>query len=45
MNRMLKKNAFEWTEEAKKAFEDLKGAMTTTPILSLPDFSKTFIID
>ncbi|RVW64852.1 Transposon Ty3-I Gag-Pol polyprotein [Vitis vinifera] len=31
-------------EAAKKAFENLKAAMTTTPTLALPDFSSPFVI-
>ncbi|KAL5827799.1 hypothetical protein ACOSQ3_019650 [Xanthoceras sorbifolium] len=39
---MLKKDNFEWTDKAKLAFENLKRAMTQTPVLALPDFNKTF---
>ena len=42
LTAMLKKDSFEWTEEAKKAFEDLKKAMTQTLVLALPDFEKPF---
>ncbi|KAK0595099.1 hypothetical protein LWI29_003584 [Acer saccharum] len=42
LTAMLKKDSFEWTEEAKKAFEDLKRAMTQTPVLVLLDFEKPF---
>ena len=41
---MLKKDGFQWTEASMKAFEELKMAMTKTPILALPDFSKPFQI-
>jgi hypothetical protein len=34
---LLKKiGKFEWTEEAKKAFESLKMYLTSSPILTLP---------
>ena len=42
---MLKKNSFLWTTAADEAFKKLKIAMTQAPILSLPDFSKLFIIE
>lgn len=37
---LLKKDAFEWTDETQKAFEQLKDRMSSTPILVLPDFTK-----
>ncbi|XP_042022920.1 uncharacterized protein LOC121770215 [Salvia splendens] len=42
---MLKKDAFVWTPEAESSFLDLKGAMTTAPVLRLPDFEKTFCVE
>ncbi|XP_061337226.1 uncharacterized protein LOC133284249 [Gastrolobium bilobum] len=42
---MLKKDSFLWTEEASKAFEALKVAMTETPVLTLPDFSSPFVVE
>ncbi|KAI9182344.1 hypothetical protein LWI28_024397 [Acer negundo] len=42
LTAMLKKDSFEWTEEAKKAFEDLKWVMTQTFVLALLDFEKPF---
>ncbi|GKA01221.1 retrovirus-related pol polyprotein from transposon 17.6 [Tanacetum coccineum] len=38
-------NAFEWSEEASKPFLDLKQAMSQTPVLALPDFQKTFVVE
>lgn len=37
------KDSFSWSKGAHNAFENLKIAMTNTPVLSLPDFSETFI--
>ncbi|KAJ4789708.1 polyprotein [Rhynchospora pubera] len=41
----LKKNAFNWTTQAELAFNQLKQAMTDAPVLTMPDFSKPFIIE
>ncbi|XP_038982115.1 uncharacterized protein LOC120110620 [Phoenix dactylifera] len=42
LTNMLKKDGFEWTPTAKQAFEELKRAMTQTPVLALPNFSQPF---
>ncbi|XP_026439743.1 uncharacterized protein LOC113338565 [Papaver somniferum] len=42
---LLKKNSFNWTSAATSAFEQLKQAMSTTPILVLPDFTKPFVVE
>ncbi|RVX03831.1 Transposon Tf2-8 polyprotein [Vitis vinifera] len=44
LTALLKKNSFKWTESAKKAFQDLKHAVTSPPVLALPDFSIPFTI-
>jgi hypothetical protein len=36
--------SFEGNEKAKGAFEELKGRLTSYPILKLPDFNKEFIV-
>lgn len=42
---LLKKEAFVWTPFAEESFHRLKSAMTSAPILRLPDFTKTFYIE
>ena len=42
---MLRKNNFEWSDVSTKAFEAVKSALTSTPVLALPDFSKTFYVE
>lgn len=45
MTDLLAKNPhFIWTENAQAAFENLKGSLTTAPLLSHPDFTKPFVI-
>jgi hypothetical protein len=45
LNNMLKKDSkVKWTIEAKQAFEEIKKALTQTPVLTSPNFDKDFII-
>ena len=45
LNNMLKKDSkVNWTIEAKKAFEEIKIALTKTPVLTSPKFDRDFII-
>lgn len=39
---LLRKNAFVWSKEATHAFQSLKTALTTTPVLRLPNFDQPF---
>ncbi|XP_071913949.1 uncharacterized protein [Coffea arabica] len=41
----LRKESFGWNHHAQMAFEDLKRAMTTAPVLSMPDFEIPFVIE
>jgi hypothetical protein len=45
LTQLLKKEGFTWTTTATEAFDALKKALTTTPVLQLPDFDKSFIVD
>jgi RNase H-like domain found in reverse transcriptase/Reverse transcriptase (RNA-dependent DNA polymerase) len=42
---LLKKNNFKWGEEAQQAFETLKTALSTTPVLKLPNFQQAFVVE
>lgn len=47
LNDLLKKGNFVWNPAATAAFDQLKQAITSAPVLTLPDFSnsKEFIIE
>lgn len=42
---LLKKEGFQWTDEATRAFRQLQEVMTRVPVLALPDFTKRFTIE
>jgi ribonuclease HI len=43
--KLLEKNKdFDWTEECQSSFEELKKRLSSTPVLILPDITKTFDI-
>ena len=45
MTALLKKDAFHWSSQADLAFVALKQAVSNPPVLVLPDFSKTFVVE
>ncbi|KAG7586410.1 Retrotransposon gag domain [Arabidopsis thaliana x Arabidopsis arenosa] len=42
---LLRKDQFDWTPAAQQAFEKLKAAMVSAPVLGLPDFSKKILVE
>lgn len=45
LTNLLKRDSFHWSNSAATAFDKLKLAVTSTLVLILPDFSKSFIIE
>jgi hypothetical protein len=45
LTSLLKHNAFTWTSAVDHAFQALKYAMCSTPVLALPDFTRTFVLE
>lgn len=46
LTELLKKGQiFAWTTITEQAFQALKDALTSAPVLALPDFSKPFVVE
>jgi hypothetical protein len=45
LTALLKKDGFSWNDKVAAAFQALKAAVTSTPILALPDFARPFVVE
>jgi hypothetical protein len=45
LTSLLRKNSFTWTLVEDQDFQALTMAMCTTPVLALPDFTKTCVLE
>jgi hypothetical protein len=45
LTRLTRKDKLEWNAETNQAFETLKKAFATAPILTHPDFQKSFFLE
>ena len=45
LTQLLRKKQFCWSDDAQHAFERLKQAMVTTPVLALPNFKEPFEVE
>ena len=45
LTSLLRKDSFTWTPAASKAIQLLKDAMSSPPVLALPDFTKPFVVE
>ena len=45
LTALLRMDGFSWSPEAAAAFTALKTAVTTAPVLALPDFTRPFIVE
>lgn len=44
LTKLLRKDAFFWTDDASAAFQAFQCALTTTPVLQLSDFAQAFVV-
>ncbi|PKU69720.1 RNA-directed DNA polymerase [Dendrobium catenatum] len=45
LTNCLKSKQFLWTDEQQSSFEAIKSALSTAPVLALPDFEKPFTVE
>jgi hypothetical protein len=45
LTALLKCDSFRWSPKADQAFQNLKQALMSAPLLLFPDFKKTFIVE
>ena len=46
LHTLTRKNAqFKWTEKCQQSFDDLKGRLSTAPVLAYPNFQQRFIVE
>ncbi|XP_039855366.1 uncharacterized protein LOC120713480 [Panicum virgatum] len=45
LTALLRKEGFHWSAEATAAFEALKMAVTSAPMMRLPDFDQQFVVE
>ncbi|XP_074271624.1 uncharacterized protein LOC141595557 [Silene latifolia] len=45
LTQLLRKGEFKWDNSAFRAFQALKTALTSAPVLALPDFNKLFVVE
>jgi hypothetical protein len=45
LTQLLRKEGFQWCAEAEAAFRALQRALTSAPVLQLPDFTTDFVVE